>query len=159
MNLQGLLASLRSDFPSLSFAPGARFAWSPTTNQVLYRNDVTADDTPAIWALFHELGHALLGHNDYGSDFELLRLEASAWRRAETIAKQYDHSIDNEHVQDCLDTYRDWLYQRSTCPTCTACSLQIDQKTYCCFNCGTSWQVSKSRLCRAYRRKQKEILV
>jgi len=157
--MQELLLNLQSDFPSLSFAPGTRFAWSPATNQVVYKNDVTANDRPAIWALFHELGHALLGHNDYSSDFELLRLEASAWEKAETIAKRYNHQIEAEHIQDCLDTYREWLYQRSTCPTCISCSLQIDPKTYCCFNCGGSWQVSKSRLCRAYRRKQKEILL
>jgi hypothetical protein len=157
--MKTLLKKLRHDFPALSFTQGPRFVWSPVTHQVLYKKSVEPDDTTAIWALLHEVGHAVLGHGKYGTDFELVQLESAAWVEAEKLAKRYDHEIDPEHIQDCLDTYRDWLYQRSTCPACTVCSLQTDSKTYTCFNCGTVWRVSKSRLCRAYRRKQKEVLV
>jgi len=156
--MEKLLANLRADFPALSFVSGSRFAWSPASNQVMYREDPLVDDA-STWALLHEVGHALLEHNNYQTDFELLQLEIAAWNKAKGISKRYGHQVDSEHIEDCLDTYRDWLYQRSTCPACTACSLQIDSKTYCCFNCDTSWEVSKSRLCRAYRRKQKEVLV
>lgn len=157
--MKPLLSKLRRDFPAISFVPGPRFVWSPAANQVLYKKSASEDDTTVIWALLHEVGHAVLGHGKYGSDFELVLLESAAWHQAEGLAKRYGHQIDPEHIQDCLDTYRDWLYQRSTCPTCTVTSLQTDSKTYTCFNCSTSWRVSKSRLCRAYRRKQKEILV
>lgn len=157
--MKSLLTKLRRDFPSINFVAGERFVWSPATSQVLYKKSTTEDEEAAIWALLHEVGHALLDHGKYGSDFELVQLESAAWAEAENLAKRYGHLIDPDHIQDCLDTYRDWLYQRSTCPACTACSLQSDSKTYSCFNCGTTWQVSKSRLCRAYRRKQKEILV
>ena len=152
-----VLKSLRRHYPAIDFVPGQRFSWSPAKNQVIYKIDDSSEI--GVWSLLHELGHALLGHNTYNSDFELLSLEAQAWHKAQDLADTYKHKIDAEHIEDCLDTYRDWLYQRSTCPHCTSCSLQIDSKTYCCFNCGGSWQVSASRLCRAYRRKQKEILV
>jgi len=154
-----LLAKLQTHFPNLTFQPGVRFSWSPVNNQVIYNKTADKDDVVAVWALLHEVGHGLLGHNRYHSDFELVSMELAAWQQAEKLAKRYGYSIDSEHIQDCLDTYRDWLYQRSTCPTCTSCSLQIDEHTYCCFNCGGTWRVSRSRLCRAYRRKQKEILV
>ncbi len=152
-----LLKTIKKNHPNLEFVSGPRFSWSPAKNQVIYKSDDASD--VGIWSLLHELGHALLGHKNFKSDFELLSLEAAAWYKAEELAEKYDHIIDKDHVEDCLDTYRDWLYQRSTCPYCTSCSLQIDQKTYACFNCGGTWRVSGSRLCRAYRRKQKEVLV
>ena len=155
--MENILAKLQKAYPTIDFVAGPRFYWSPAKTQVIYNFDSPGEST--IWSLFHELGHALLGHNTYRSDFELLKLESAAWHKAKELAQPFGHAIDNDHIEDCLDTYRDWLYQRSTCPHCTSCSLQIDPKTYCCFNCGGTWQVSASRLCRAYRRKQKEILV
>ena len=157
--MEKILSKLKKRFPALSFRAGGRFTWSPKTKQIIYKEDSLSTDRIAVWSLLHEVGHALLGHSTYNSDFELLSLETAAWQKAKELAPAYNQEIDEDHIQDCLDTYRDWLYQRSTCPTCTSCSLQIDSKTYCCFNCGGSWQVSSSRLCRPYRRKQKEILV
>jgi hypothetical protein len=157
--MEKVLRRLKKAFPNLDFEAGSRFTWSPKTNQIIYKKDSLATDNIAIWSLLHEVGHALLGHNNYQSDFELLALEVAAWQKAQLLAADYDNKIDEDHIQDCLDTYRDWLYQRSTCPTCTSCSLQIDSKTYCCFNCGGTWRVSASRLCRPYRIKQKEVLL
>lgn len=147
-----LLAKLQKAIPGLVFAPGTTFLWSPKSGHVMYRVSAP-DDTIARWSLLHEVGHALLQHHSYKSDFELLQMEVAAWEMAESIAPDFGETIDEEHVQDCLDTYRDWLYQRSTCPTCTSCSLQTDSRTYECFNCGTVWHVSTSRLCRPYRRR------
>ncbi len=154
-----LLQKLKSHHPAIEFVPGSRFSWSPVKNQVVYKVPDDKLDKVSVWSLLHELAHALLGHNNFSSDFELLSLEAQAWSKANELAKKYGHTIDDDHIQDCLDTYRDWLYARSSCPFCSSCSLQTDSKTYACFNCGGSWQVSASRLCRAYRKKQKEALV
>jgi hypothetical protein len=146
------LAKLQNDFPSLAFEPSQTFYWSPKANKVFFK--IVADnDEVATWSLLHEVGHALLEHQVYESDFELLNMEVQAWAKAEKLAKDYGVTIDPGHVQDCLDTYRDWLYQRSTCPTCMNCSLQTNNRTYQCFNCGTVWHVSASRMCRPYRRK------
>lgn len=145
-----LISQLEKDFPDLTFKAGERFTWSPENQSVIYK----ISDTPKsveIWSLLHEVGHALLGHNTYETDFELVQMEAAAWQKAEELGKIYGHGIDQEHVQDCLDTYRDWLYRRSLCPACSLSSLQIDSRTYRCFNCGSEWQVSKSKLCRPYR--------
>jgi hypothetical protein len=149
-----LIKQLQIDYPTLQFESGSMFCWSPKQQSVVFKS-TSGSDIVAVWSLLHEVGHALLDHHDYASDFELLKLEVEAWTKAEELAHIYKYAIDADHIQDCLDTYRDWLYQRSTCPTCTNTSLQSDAKTYTCFNCGTTWHVSGSRMCRPYRRKQK----
>lgn len=147
--MRQLLTRLRNDFPQISFSTGKQFCWSPQTAQVFYKS--SADGT-AAWSLLHEVGHAVLGHKSYASDFELVQLEMTAWTTAEALAEKYGITIDEDHIQDCLDTYRDWLHRRSTCPTCGIRSLQQSIRSYVCFNCKTNWRVSASRFCRPYRR-------
>lgn len=144
-----VLESLKLTYPGISFEAGNTFLWSPKNSKVIYRE--SASDEVADWSLLHETGHALLEHHDFATDFDLLLMEVAAWDKAKKLASDMGLSIDEDHVQDCLDTYREWLYQRSTCPSCTSCSLQSDKRTYECFNCGTTWHVSASRMCRPYR--------
>jgi len=148
--MQPLLAKLQARFPQLHFTAGSQFCWSPETKEIFYKQNATGQ--PAIWSLLHETGHALLDHTTYQADFELLRLEVAAWEQARELAQQLAIEIDENHIEDCLDTYRDWLYKRSICPTCTTKCLQADNfQHYRCFNCHTIWKVSTSRFHRAYR--------
>lgn len=148
--MQKFIAKLKERFPDLSYRAGDQFCWSPETNEIIYKRD--AEGESAVWSLLHETGHALLGHRSYKADYELLRLEVAAWEKAREIAESIGALIDEEHIQDCLDTYRDWLYKRSICPKCTAkCLQQSDYVHYRCFNCHTTWRVSSNRFCRAYR--------
>lgn len=151
--MQQLLSKLVADFPALSFQPGEQFCWSPEDKQITF-NPVSGDEEIAAWSLLHEVSHAALGHSTYSSDFALLQLEVAAWGHARELASTYGHTIDPDHIQDCLDTYRDWLHRRSTCPTCGNRSLQETVRQYSCFNCETKWQVTASRFCRPYRRLQ-----
>lgn len=145
-----LIAKLQAQFPTLRFTPGEQFCWSPETGEIVYKRDSSGQR--AAWSLLHETGHALLEHKSYQADFHLLRLEIAAWQRATQLATEHNVVIDEDHIQDCLDTYRDWLYRRSICPTCTTKCLQQDDYThYRCFNCHTVWKVSANRLCRTYR--------
>ena len=112
-------------------------------------------DTDA-WALLHELGHALLDHQVFATDIDLLQIEVEAWHKAQLIAKPYGIDIAWQHVEQCLDSYRDWLHARSTCPTCQLVTLQVNARLYQCFNCNNQWQVTKSRLCRPHRRQVKQ---
>ena len=150
--MQELLQKLRADYPHLSFQEGDTFYWSPKNQTVTYAPGSTQPEV-AMWSLLHEVCHGILGHKNYTTDFELVQLEVAAWQQARALAKTYDIKIDPEHVQDCLDTYRDWLHMRATCPTCSTVSTQKDSNTYECFNCHTNWHVSNSRFCRPYRRK------
>jgi hypothetical protein len=145
-----LITQLQSQFPTLKFTPGKQFCWSPETGEIFYKASTKGQH--ATWSLLHETGHALLSHQDYKADFELLRLEIAAWEQARRLAKDLGLEINEEHIQDCLDTYRDWLYKRSICPSCTTkCLQQGDFVHYRCFNCHTVWRVTASRFCRAYR--------
>ncbi len=148
--MKPIIDKLTSRYPKLRFYAGDQFSWSPENATISYKRGATGQR--AIWSLLHETGHALLGHTTYRADIELLRLEVGAWQRAETLAKSIDIVIDKNHIEDCLDTYRDWLYKRSICPNCaTKCLQQDDFVHYRCFNCHAVWRVSQSRFCRAYR--------
>ena len=141
--------------------PGCRtvasesFYWSPRTKTLHYVQGRLNEPTGQA-ALLHEAGHAMLDHQSYQLDSELLTREVEAWEQARRLAPALGLSIDDNHIEDCLDTYREWLYARSTCPGCKTSGLQIDRATYSCVNCPTRWQVSPSRFCRAYRMRSRQ---
>lgn len=147
-----LLLALAKDYPELVFAPGEAFCWSPKTQTIIYASGKSRSESQ--WALLHEVGHALLGHHTYRSDLDLLSLESQAWETAKELSQNYNCAIDQDHIEDCMDTYRDWLHQRSACPICATHSLQRDAQHYQCHNCGQVWTVTASRFCRPYRRKE-----
>jgi hypothetical protein len=148
--MQKLLNDLKKTFPKLKFHGSDRFYWSPQTKEIFYNKK--GKGKVDKWSLLHETGHALLDHLDYDSDFMLVKLEVEAWEKAKTIAKEFKISIDPNHIQDCLDSYRDWLYRRSICPKCSTKSLQeSDARHYRCFNCHMRWRVTDSRFVRTYR--------
>jgi hypothetical protein len=149
-----LLNKLKTLFPELKFTAGQQFCWSPESGEIIYK--AGSKSQAAKWSLLHETGHALLGHSTYHADVELLRLEVAAWEKANQLAAEFRIKIDQSHIQDCLDTYRDWLYRRSICPDCNAkCLQQGDFINYRCFNCHKLWRVSSNRFGRAYRSTKK----
>jgi len=145
-----IINELEKMFPHLRYRSGKSFSWSPETNEIFY--DSGKSTKTHSWSLLHETGHALLGHNRYDTDLELIKLEIAAWEKAKEVATSLKITINENHIQDCLDTYRDWLYQRSVCPRCDNKSLQQETiEQYQCFNCHMVWEVTPSRFCRAYR--------
>lgn len=154
-SISNILPVLIKDFPGITFENGDSFFWSPREQRVTYTTHQDVAEH-GIWALLHEVSHAALGHTDYKNDFELIKLESTAWQHAKRLGKKYGISIDAEHIQDCLDTYRDWLHKRATCPTCGVVSLQRSDSLYQCFNCQTTWSVPRSPLCRVTRRVVKK---
>jgi hypothetical protein len=149
-SFNNLLAHLEQERPDITFKPGRSFSWSPKSMTITYRND---SSEASLWSLIHEFAHAELDHRTYATDFELLTLEVAAWEACKHRAEKLGITIDSDHVEDCLDTYRDWLHRRSTCPTCGNTGLQKTDIEYHCHNCYTFWQVSAARFCRPYRRK------
>ena len=148
--LADLLARIRSDFPAIEFRLSSRFSWHAGSKHIGYRE---LEDEKALWALLHEIGHAELEHSDFVSDIDLLQKEVAAWAKAHEIAKRYGIVIDQDYVEDNLDSYRDWLHVRATCPTCYERCMQTNKRTYVCHNCDAVWHVTGSRLCRPYRRR------
>ncbi len=153
--MPSLLKQLVRDYPQFTFSTSNDFCWSPKGHEILYNPDqLTSRSGP--WTLLHELGHAVLDHTTYTSDIELLQLEAGAWTQARLIGTNYGYEISDDYIQDCMDTYRDWLHQRSACPKCQTRSFQQSSTIYQCFNCQHLWSVSGSKFCRPYRRSEKQ---
>lgn len=150
--IQDLVDRLKLDYPDLVFTVGSSYCWSPKGNQIFYTID---DELMSVAGILHEIGHARLGHTGFTSDIELLRKEVDAWHEAVQLAEYYRVKIQEEHIQGCLDSYRDWLYKRSHCPRCATAGLQTSSTHYTCINCQTNWQVTGSQLHRPYRLSKK----
>lgn len=138
-----LLTNLRRDFPAITFQSGDVFYWNPDRATVGYDES----DTNGAFQLFHELAHGLLNHQAFERDIELLAMERAAWTRAREVARNYDISISDDVVEDALDSYRDWLHARSTCPQCDSSGIEADKHTYSCPACSHRWTVNDARRC------------
>lgn len=148
--MDNLITPLRHAYPQINFSVGSRFSWSAEAKTITYQQVAGAS---AAWSLLHEVGHAILRHLDFATDVELLLKEAAAWEVAQELGAKYAVEIPQNYIDDCVNSYRDWLNKRSACPYCSSQGLQADSKTYNCINCRKSWQVTQNRLCRPYRKK------
>lgn len=141
LSIASLIPKLRADFPKLTFVAGDIFHWHPAKHTVTYVND-----SHDVAALLHEVAHALLNHQGFKRDLELIEMERDAWRYAiEALAPRYGTSVSPDMAEDALDTYREWLHARSICPACTATGVQIKQHAYRCLACRSEWIVNDAR--------------
>ncbi len=149
--MKNLINTINNDFPRIVFIQGTDFHWSPKQSQVSYNPNLLGQ-IPGQCTLLHEVGHAILNHTSYQSDLELLQMEVAAWEEAKVLGVKYKITIYDDYIQNCLDSYRDWLHLRSKCPMCGIHCAQTDIRHYKCLNCQHTWIVSSSRFCRPYRR-------
>lgn len=147
-----LLSRLKTDYPQFSFKLSDDFLWSSSDNTIYY-NDKMANQS--IF-LLHELSHALLCHTSYSSDIQLLIMERQAWDYTIGLASSYNITISDQIIQTTLDSYRNWLHLRSTCPNCKATGLQIKDLSYTCPACSHKWQANEARTCALRRYKLKK---
>ena len=143
-----LLRNLRRDYPALWLKEADTFYWSATEQTVFF------DTSEPEWQAFllHELAHGILGHSQYRRDIQLLGFERDAWAHAaDTLSRTYGVPISDEIAQANLDTYRDWLHSRSTCPQCQATGIQSHTEQYKCLGCHTTWRVNEARTCALRR--------
>ena len=145
-----IISKLKNSYPDITFLPSDKFFWSSSEVTIYY--DDKSDLLPVF--LLHELSHALLKHNNYENDIQLLTMERQAWDKAIELAGTFNINISNYIVQSNLDSYRDWLHARSTCPSCNAIGLQSREKSYICHSCGNSWRANEAKNC-ALRRYNK----
>jgi hypothetical protein len=132
---------------------GEVFSWNHTACAITYN----PDDPEAVAHLLHEYGHAALNHSTYHRDIDLLRMEREAWDTAVALAATYHIALDEEIIEDALDSYRDWIHDRSLCPTCQATGIQTAPLSYRCIACSTAWTVNEARTCalRRYQTKKR----
>lgn len=145
-SIVSLIQKLKADYPTLLFVRGDDFSWSPSDQTIYYKAEAGSNAF-----LLHELSHSLLHHSEYKRDIELIAMERAAWDKASELAGVYNQKIDESLVETTLDSYRDWLHARSTCPNCSATGLQTKKQTYTCPACNHSWRVNEARVCALRR--------
>ena len=149
--LNKFITQLQKEFSNIKFINSDTFRWDPQIPAIYYSNSSKG----GVWTLLHEVGHMVLEHKEYKSDFALLKMETQAWQKAKELAAKYKLAISQEYIEKCLDSYRDWLYQRSSCRECSQAGLEITTGLYKCINCNFRWKVSPERFCRVYRKSVK----
>lgn len=143
-SIVSLVKKLVKDFPDLRFERGQADHWSPDSQTVHYKGDALM--------LIHEVSHALLKHRRYTRDVELLGMERDAWLYArQTLGPRYNVIITQDVIENALDSYRDWLHARSTCPNCHASGVEARKSMYHCLACGQMWKVNEARICHLRR--------
>lgn len=123
---------LREEYPNLCWRVGKKFAYRPPRTIVVEQN--FEQDCYNLLVL-HELGHALCEHKNYGTDAERLKMERQAWEKARELAKKYEVEYVEELVEEKLDSYREWLHQKSTCKRCGLTMYQKRNGGYFCPQC------------------------
>ena len=121
---------LKKDFPNYAFRNGKKFAFRPPKT-IMIGPEESRDEL----LLLHEVSHAILGHENFDTDIKRLKMESEAWEKAKELALKYDVEIDEEFIQDELDTYRDWLHKKSRCPDCGLTRFQTPDGLYHCPRC------------------------
>lgn len=125
------LQQLQREYAQFKFRPGKKFAFRPPVT-IIY-----ATDEQDFWRLqlLHELGHARCEHKFFATDPERLKMEREAWEEAKNLCKKYQVEYDEQVVEGMLDSYRDWLHQRSKCPDCGLTRYQTRDGKYHCPRC------------------------
>ncbi len=153
------LECLKADFPDLRFVQGRKFAFRPPrtimvesfgdgsgvmTGEKLSRATEEAPSEAAKgrpdigeWKLLllHELGHATLGHRNFKTNVERLKMEVAAWEKAREFTSLYGVEFDDELMESELDSYRDWVHQKSRCPKCGLTRYETPEGGYHCPRC------------------------
>lgn len=147
--ITSLLKNLESNtrLNGVVFSRGDDFRWDHTANTIFY----TTMRQDAGYYLLHEAGHAILGHQEYPDDMTLVSMERAAWDEALSLGTQYGIVIPDEIIEDALDSYRDWIHARATCPKCDSIGIQVTHGMYRCIACHTSWKVNEARSCALRR--------
>lgn len=122
------LAQIQTDYPEVRFKRGRKYAFRPPLT-VIFAEPIQ----PLL--LLHELGHLLSGHVSFRTEVGRLKMEVGAWEKARELCAKYGVPIDEELIQSELDTYRDWLHQKSRCPRCGLTRFQTPDGKFHCPRC------------------------
>ncbi|MBR3324210.1 hypothetical protein IKG24_01580 [Candidatus Saccharibacteria bacterium] len=126
------LAKVKADYPDIRFITGKRFTFRPPRTVVITENFDPRSDS---LLLLHEIGHALCGRWTFRTEVERLKIEVLAWEEAKKLATSYKIAIDEELIEDELNTYRDFLHQKSRCHSCGLTRFQTPDGVFHCPKC------------------------
>lgn len=123
-------ALLQQDYPEYRFIQGRKFTFRPPRTIV-----IGSPEPYARLLTLHELGHALSGHHHFDTDIKRLKMELEAWEKARSLSAKYKLTFNENLMQRELDTYRDWLHQKSRCPDCGLTRFETPDGQYHCPRC------------------------
>lgn len=129
-NSINFLEEVKSAYPEFNFKPGKRFSFRPQKT-IIYPK--TKNNFELL--LLHELGHALNGDFSFKTDVERLKIESNAWEKARELANSFQIAFDEDLAQQELDSYRNWLHQKSLCKKCGLTRYQTPDGIYHCPHC------------------------
>lgn len=124
------LEQIKADFPEFRFVNGKKFAFRPPKTIILGPLEPFYE-----LLVLHEVSHAILKHKTFRVDVERLRMESEAWEKARELADRYSIEVNENLIQDELDTYRDWLHSKSKCKKCGLTRYQTPDGIYHCPRC------------------------
>lgn len=133
------------------FLPAAFFSYDASEEVINYLPDALSTNSGKL-ALLHEISHCELGHFHYQTDLQLYAMEIDAWQLTRKLAKKFKIPITKDYIEDCLESYNQWIEKRGTCPKCQTFCAQTTETEFECFNCSTRWRVNTSPQVRTTRR-------
>lgn len=133
--MRELIGKIRADYPEFKLREGKRFSFRPPRTIIFVLGSGTDEQNLQRLQLLHEVGHAVLEHKNFTTDPERLQMERAAWEQARMLCVRYGVEYDEEFVEEELDTYRNWLHQKSCCPQCGLTRYQTRDGKYHCPGC------------------------
>ncbi|MBR3204074.1 hypothetical protein IKF81_00095 [Candidatus Saccharibacteria bacterium] len=133
---QAFLSKIQKEYPFFSIKPGKKFLFRPQKT-ILYEEK----NTNFQLLLLHELSHALLNHFTYKTSIERLQIERDAWEKTKILCEKYSIPFDENFIQDELDTYRNWLHQKTICKKCGLTCIETDNHSLFCPKCQKHFQI------------------
>lgn len=124
------LARVKRDYPKLRFREGKRFSYH-------FPGVITvgpAEDGDEL-LLLHEVGHALHEHKEFTTEVERIKCEREAWEAARGLCARYGVTVDEELIEAQMESYREWLHQKSRCPKCGLTRFQAPDGAFHCPLC------------------------
>ena len=131
------LDTIKHAYPTFSFRPGPKFLFRPPKS--IYYQEM--DDNYRL-LLLHELSHALLGHFSYEKSLERLQIERDAWEKTRELCEKHSVAFDESVAESELDTYRDWVHQKTLCKTCGLTCLEVSPESLYCPFCQKTFKRS-----------------
>lgn len=136
---QAFLETLKSEFPNFSFKPGRKFLFRPKKS-IFYLED----NENFRLLLLHELAHALLGHFSFETSLDRLKIERDAWDKTRSLCADFNVPFLEEVAEAELNSYRDWLHQKTLCKTCGLSCIEVDSESLFCPFCQKTYKKSKT---------------
>ena len=134
------LETIKEAYPEFSFRPGSKFLFRPPKS-IRY---IESDDNFRL-LLLHELSHALLGHFSFDRSLERLQIERDAWSKTRELCLFHSVPFDEEFAEAELNTYRDWVHQKTLCKRCGLSCLEVSSESLYCPFCQKYYKKSRPK--------------